>query len=104
MVVIYKLKAISYQVLKRMLITEQISLVNIIAGKQVVPEILQDEVTADKLSQEVGKLLTDEKARDEQIAELAEVYKQLGKEGASRRCAELAISLVHEKSAELVAS
>ena len=104
MVVTYKLNTISYQVLKRMLTTNYISLVNIIAGKQVVPEILQDEATAENLAQEVSKLLTDKTARNKQITELSSVYKQLGKEGASRRTAELAIALVQERSADLAVS
>ena len=104
MVVTYKLNTISYQVLKRMLTTDYISLVNIIAGKQVVPEILQDAATAENLAREVSKLLTDDIARDMQIAELASVYKQLGKEGASRRTAELAIALVRERSVDLAVS
>lgn len=99
MVVIYKLNAISYQVLKRMLTTEFISLVNIMAEKAVVPELLQDDVTTDNLAKEVRTLLTNDKARDTQIKELATVYKQLGKEGASERCAELAISLVKDRMA-----
>lgn len=101
MVVIYKLNAISYQVLKRMLTTEHVSLANIIAGKSIVPELLQDDVTAENLALEVGKLLTDKKARNTQIKELAGVYQQLGKDGASKRCAEIAISLVHDKMIEL---
>ena len=104
MVVTYKLNTISYQVLKRMLTTDYISLVNVIAGKQVVPEILQDAATAENLAREVSKLLTDDKARDKQITELANVYKQLGEEGASRRTAELAIALVRERSVDLAVS
>ena len=104
MVVIYKLNAISYRVLKRMLTTDHISLVNIIADKHVVPEILQDDVTAENLAQEVGKLLTDTTARSLQTTELAAVYKQLGKEGASHKTAQLALSLIREKTADLLVS
>ncbi len=101
MVVIYKLNSISYQIIRRILTTEYISLVNIMTGRPVVPEVLQDDVTAENLAREVNKLLTDNEARDQQIKALAEVYKQLGNEGASSRTAELALSLVQEKSADL---
>ena len=95
MVVIYKLNSISYSVLKRMLTTKYISLVNIIAGTEVVPELLQDDVTAEKLTPEIQALLTDSEARDKQMAGLASVYKQLGKDGASKLTAELIVSLAN---------
>ena len=96
MVVIYKLKPLSYKVLKRWLTIEHISLVNIIANKRVVPELLQDDVSADNLCTELNTLLNDKKARDAQITGLTSVHKQLGKSGASVTTAELIVSLVTE--------
>jgi len=96
MVVIYKLNSISYSVLKRMLTTEHVSLVNIISGSEVVPEILQDDVTAVNLSREIQTLLTDNDAREKQMAGLASVYKKLGKDGASKLTAELIVSLARK--------
>jgi len=90
---VYKLNSISYSVLKRMLTTKYVSLVNIIAGTEVVPELLQDEVTVEKLTPEIQTLLTDSDARNKQMAGLASVYKQLGKDGASKLTAELIVSL-----------
>ena len=98
MVVIYKLNSISYSVLKRMLTTEHISLVNIIAGSKVVPELLQDDVTAENLASEIQTLLTDNDVREKQVAGLASVYKQLGKDGASMRTAELIMSLAKDRT------
>ena len=96
MVVIYKLKPLSYKVLKRWLTIEHISLVNIIANKRVVPELLQDDVSVDNLCTELNTLLNDKKARDAQITGLTSVHKQLGKSGASVTTAELIVSLVTE--------
>jgi len=98
LVVIYKLNSISYSVLKRMLTIKHVSLVNIIAGSEVVPEKLQDEVTADNLTRELQTLLTDSDARDKQMAGLASVYKQLGKDGASKLTAELIVSLAKDRT------
>lgn len=98
MVVIYKLNSISYSVLKRMLTIDHISLVNIIADDAIVPEILQDDVTAENLATEIQTLLTDSEARDKQLKGLESVYKKLGKDGASKLTAELIVSLVKEKS------
>ena len=94
MVVIYKLKPLSYKVLKRWLTIEHISLVNIIAEKRVVPELLQDEVTAEKLSIALSELLTDSDARQQQLTQLEAVYKELGSAGASDKTAKLLRSIV----------
>ncbi len=96
MVVIYKLKPLSYKVLKRWLTIEHISLVNIIADKRVVPELLQDEVTEENLTAEINTLLMNKETNNEQLTGLASVYKQLGSQGASKRTAELILSLVNK--------
>ncbi len=100
MVVIYKLKPLSYKVLKRWLTIEHISLVNIIADKRVVPELLQDDVTAENLTAEINKLLTDKETNNAQLTGLAAVYKQLGAQGASKRTAELIVSLVKKTKSD----
>ena len=101
MVVVYKLNPLSYKVIKRWLTIEHISLVNIIANKRVVPELLQDEATIDNLFTELHTLLTDPAAREQQLTELAAVYKQLGESGASHSTAELIVTLVDKRRAEL---
>ncbi|MER2493008.1 lipid-A-disaccharide synthase [Catenovulum sediminis] len=50
MVVCYRFKALSYQIFKRLVKVKFFSLPNLICGKAVVPELLQDEVTADKIA------------------------------------------------------
>ncbi len=104
MVVIYKLNTISYQVIKRMLTTQYISLVNIMADNNIVPEILQDDVTAKNLAHEMSQILFEEDVIKKQREGLAAIYEQLGKQGASDLTAELALSMVRDKSAELAAS
>lgn len=99
MVVVYKLNAFSYKVIKRILITKYISLVNIMADKEVVPEILQDDVTGDNLAKEILTLLNNTETRDKQLQGLRDVYQQLGQDGASDRTAALIMSLVKEKTA-----
>jgi len=96
MVVVYKLKPLSYKVLKRWLTIEHISLVNIIADKYLVPELLQDDVTPDKLFTELSTLLTDDKAKKQQLTGLASVHKQIGLSGASCVTAELIVSMVRK--------
>ena len=67
------------------------SLVNIIAGKNVVPELLQEDVNGNRIADEVTRLLANQ---DHVRAELAEVTRKLGAPGASRRAAEAIMSAV----------
>ena len=67
--------------------------VNIIAGKEVVPELLQHDVNGERIAAETRKLLEPEYnrwVRDE----LAAVRTKLGEPGASRRAAEAIVSAV----------
>jgi len=95
MVVVYRLKPLSYAVLKRWLTIKHISLVNIIADETVVPELLQDDVTTENLFEQIDTLLSDESANNEQLQGLQQVSDQLGGAGASERTAQIAIQMAH---------
>lgn len=85
-VVMYRLSRATHWLARRLVKLPQFSLVNIIAGKEVVPELLQDEVTGERIAAEARRIL--EPATYRQITgELAAVKEKLGKFGASRRAA-----------------
>jgi lipid-A-disaccharide synthase len=67
-------------------------LVNLVAGRSIVPELIQDEATAEQLWREVRRLLTDGKAREEMKDGLREVRQSLGEPGASRRAADVVLA------------
>jgi len=82
--------------LGRMLVKLQwFSLVNLIADKTVIPELLQDEVTPENIARELSVILKDGKERDIMLHGFSEVRKKLGKPGASRRAAKIALSMVN---------
>jgi lipid-A-disaccharide synthase len=58
-VVCYKGNALSYQIARRLIKVKYISLVNLIMDKEVVKELIQDELTAENLAKELGCLLRD---------------------------------------------
>jgi lipid-A-disaccharide synthase len=82
---------------------DHISLVNIIAGKEIVPEMLQYKMRPDMIAETVVELCTDGDRRATMIEELGRVRKMLGEPGASRRAAKVvceALDLgVHRPSA-----
>jgi lipid-A-disaccharide synthase len=64
------------------------ALVNILAGRAVVPELLQGDASPERMAAEVERLLGDPGAREAQVAGLREVAASLGEPGAARRVAE----------------
>jgi lipid-A-disaccharide synthase len=88
MVIVYRLSAVSYQLLRRLVSVDAIGMVNLIAGERIVPELVQDEFTPDAVAREAVSMLTD-RARSARIRQgLARVREKLGGPGASRRAAE----------------
>lgn len=92
-VVMYRLSRMTHWLGQRLVQVPHFSLVNIIAGKEVVPELLQHDVNGARIAAEARKLLEPEYnrwVRDE----LAAVRTKLGEPGASRRAAEAIMSAV----------
>ncbi len=88
MVVVYRLSWLSYLLAKLLVRAAHFALVNILAGRRVVPELLQREANPERMAGEIERLLGDPEARRAQLAGLAEVRASLGEPGASRRVAE----------------
>ena len=89
MVVVYRVSPTSAFVLKRMVRSPFIAMVNLIAGRRVVPELIQDQFTSAAVQEEVRKLLESPAGRDEMKAGLAEVRAKLGPGGAIERAADI---------------
>lgn len=100
MVVMYIVSRINYAIMRRLIKIPDISLVNIVAGKRVVPEYIQHEATAVNMATEVLSLLQDNTKRAAMIAELNRVKVLMGDAGASQRVAKLLVQLIDEHSAD----
>lgn len=90
-VVCYKANWISYQIAKRIITLEYISLVNLIMQKEVVKELIQDDFTKQNLKKELN-LILDGAARTKQLASYDELITKLGGPGASAEAASLIIA------------
>ena len=88
MVVVYRLSWLSYLVGRLLVRIAHFALVNILAGRGLVPELLQREASPERMAAEVERLLGDRAAREEQLRGLREVRDSLGEPGAARRVAE----------------
>jgi lipid-A-disaccharide synthase len=89
MVVIYRVTSVSAFILRRMIRTHSIGMVNLIAGKQVVPELIQEQFTPAVVTREVRRLLGSVEVREEMKGELAKVRARLGPGGAVERAADI---------------
>lgn len=94
-VVVYRTDALSYAVARRVARVRSVALVNLLAGRQVVPELLQDRVRADDIVAALLPLLDREgpAARDQRTA-YGDIREQLGGPGAAQRTATMALELV----------
>ncbi|TFG75948.1 MAG: lipid-A-disaccharide synthase [Flavobacteriales bacterium] len=89
-VVCYRANWISYQIAKRIITLEFISLVNLIMGKEVVKELIQRDLNSKNLKTELAKILVNP-GRDSQLKSYDELEKKLGGPGASEKTAALII-------------
>ncbi len=92
MVLLYKTTPLTYRLARWLIRVKWIGLVNLVAGRSIVPELIQDEATPDRLSQEVRRLLTDPTAYNDMKRGLQDVRRSLGDPGASRRAAQVVLA------------
>ena len=95
MIVAYKFKWLSYQIFKRLVTVANFSLPNLVLGKTIVPELLQHQVTPERIADLACGYLAEP---NEQLnADFAEIY-QLLKKDASKMAAKAVLGLLEDKS------
>ncbi len=94
MVIIYKVSFVSYLLAKLMVSTPNIGLVNLVAGRQIVPELIQGDAEPWRLSQEGLKILKNNGLRSEMRGQLRMAKEKLGPGGASGKAASLAMEMI----------
>jgi lipid-A-disaccharide synthase len=95
LVIVYRESSINWHMLGSLITAEHYGLANLIAGRRIVTELIQDQFTGESLAQELLALL--EKDRNAEIrAELASVAKQIGEPGASNRAAAVILEFVNQ--------
>lgn len=94
MVIIYKTSLFSWLLAKLFVKIPDIGLVNIVAGKRIVPECLQFEATGPKIADELKNIFTNEPKIADMKFNLKRVKELLGPAGASRRAAEKILGAV----------
>ena len=94
MIIVYRLAWLTYGLARLLVRVGHIGMVNIIAGETVVPELIQNEMTAERIAAESEAILEDRELRERMIAKLTEVRERLGSPGAAGKVADLALAMM----------
>lgn len=87
MVIVYRVSPLTYAIGRRIVKLPHYGMVNLVAGRRIVTELIQDGCTPERVSEETLSLLNDTARAATMRAELAEVVRRLGGAGASERAA-----------------
>lgn len=94
MVVVYRVAWLTYVAARLLVRVKHIGIANIVAGRRIVPELVQSEFTPRRLVEESRAILDNPQRRETMVADLAQLRAQLGTPGAAHRVADLATSLM----------
>jgi len=94
MVIAYRVSPVTYWAARIMVKVPNISLVNLLAGEEVAPELIQGELAPLRLAHEAVAFLEDREVRGEIIKKLKGITEGLGRGGTSKRTAEIAFEIM----------
>lgn len=94
MVIVYKVSPLTYIIGKALVKMDYISLPNIVAGKKIVPELIQDDASPERIAEEVMSIFGGQNYSEEMKARLQKVRGVLGKGGASERAANMVYGML----------
>jgi lipid-A-disaccharide synthase len=93
-IIVYKVSPVSSLIAKLLVKVKHIGLVNLIAGKEIAPELVQRQATAENIRDSVLKLIDDADGLEVQRREMLKIKDLLGGPGASARVAEIAMNML----------
>jgi lipid-A-disaccharide synthase len=92
-VTLYKGSWLDYQIARRIVTVKTFTMPNLLAGEEVYPEFLQNELTAENLSRAALALLQEPSRREKIKAQLTRIIASLGEPGATKRAAQAVLTL-----------
>lgn len=94
MVIVYRISALSYLIGRMFVDVDHIGLVNIVAGKRIVPELVQREATPRNMADAMTKILSDSTYYQGVRSQLIGIRSQLGEQGANARAASVVLEFI----------
>ena len=98
MVIVYRVSPLTYAIAKRVVKLPHYGMVNLVAGRSIVTELIQAECTPARVSDEALRLLTDAGRAGQMREDLADVVRRLGGAGASDRAAQAVLEVASRRS------
>jgi len=96
MVIVYKVSFFSYWIGRALIRVDHIGLVNLVAGKEIAPELIQNDVNPQRVAEEALRILRDPILSRRMTEMMAGVRQSLGEPGAAQRAAHIVTSLLGE--------
>jgi lipid-A-disaccharide synthase len=93
MVVVYSLSPVTYRLGKPFVRVDTYAMANLVAGRRIVPELIQEDFTAERVAAEAVRFLTDAELYARTRDELRRVREKLGGPGASGRAADAVLAV-----------
>jgi lipid-A-disaccharide synthase len=97
-IVCYKAGKLSYEIGKRVIKIPFISLVNLVAEKEVVKELIQNELNSERLKTELSSIILGGKKRQNVLKDYQEIIHKIGTKGASGRVGKAIVEILRETS------
>ena len=97
MAIVYKMAAVSYGIARLLVDVEFVGLPNIVAGRKVVPELIQDKATPEFISSEIIDIILDAGRAERIIKGYTEIKEKLGSGGAADKAARAVFALIKKK-------
>lgn len=94
LIVVYRASSLNWRIFWPLINTEFVGMPNLIAGREIAPELLQDDLNADRLSKEIVAFLDDPVRLAQARNDLAEVRDKLGEANASERAAKRILAML----------
>ncbi|KPJ49278.1 MAG: hypothetical protein AMJ41_03245, partial [candidate division Zixibacteria bacterium DG_27] len=95
--IVYKTSFLTYLLARRMISIPYIGLVNVVAGKKIVPEFVQNQAKPEKIAAAVLSCLQDEEKYERLGSDLEGIKSKLGERGASLKAARIACDMMDSK-------
>jgi lipid-A-disaccharide synthase len=99
MIIIYRVSFPSYWIGRALIRVNHIGLVNLVAGREIVPELIQKDIHPERITEEALRILKNPVLCQRMIESMGEVRQNLGEPGAAQRAARIIYSMLNEASA-----
>jgi len=98
MVIVYRLSPVTYAIGRRFVRVTTYGMVNLVAGRRIVPELIQADFTPERVADETVQLFTNHERAEAMRRDLAEVRAKLGVPGASSRAAAAVVEVMSRRT------